>query len=117
MLHGMFLEKEFVGQKFKEYRKKASLTQEELAEKVGIAEKHYGRLERGICLPALDTFFNLVKVLNIPLSDFGIETNSTQDIERENLIKEIFLSKPRELNALSGILKIIKDISQTVEEV
>ncbi len=33
----------FIGQKLKEYRKKASLSQEQIAEKTGLAEKHYGR--------------------------------------------------------------------------
>ena len=35
MLHDMFLEKEFIGQKLKEYRKKLNISQEKLAEKVG----------------------------------------------------------------------------------
>ena len=38
----MFLDKKFIGQKLKEYRKKASLSQEQIAEKTGLAEKHYG---------------------------------------------------------------------------
>ena len=56
----MFYDKEFLGNKFKEYRKNANLTQEALAEKIGIAEKHYGKLERGAFVPSLETFFKLV---------------------------------------------------------
>ena len=65
MLPTMFLDKKFIGQKLKEYRKKASLSQEQVAEKTGLAEKHYGRLERGACMPTLETFFKLIEFLNI----------------------------------------------------
>ena len=34
----IFYDKEFLGKKFKEYRKLAKMTQEELSEKVGIAK-------------------------------------------------------------------------------
>lgn len=107
MLKNVFSDKKFIGLKFKEYRKKKSLTQDEVAEKIGIAEKHYGRLERGICLPALDTFFKLVDYLDIPLSDYGIRNITTND-HREMLIKEILISNPQEIGTYLDIIRIIK---------
>ena len=117
MLQKAFFDKKYIGQKLKEYRKKANLTQESLAELVGIAEKHYGRLERGICLPTLDTFFAILGVLHIPLSDFGIQSEFPISQEREKLIKEIFLLQPDELVAVYEILKIIKNMQKISEEI
>ena len=52
----VFCDKEYIGKKFREYRKKYNYTQEEIAEKVKISDKHYGKLERGVFLPGVDTF-------------------------------------------------------------
>ncbi len=87
----MFFDKKFIGQKFKEYRKKLHYNQEKVAEKTGIAEKHYGRLERGTCMPTLETFFKIIDVLKIPLSEFGKISNLAEDDNRNNLIREIYL--------------------------
>ena len=79
----------FLGKKFKEYRKKANLTQEELSEKIEIAEKHYGKLERGVFMPSLETFFKLIDTLKIPLSEFGIQIEKIENTNRDRIIKEI----------------------------
>ena len=104
----MFLDKKFIGQKLKEYRKKANLSQEQVAEKVGLAEKHYGRLERGACMPALETFFKLISVLNIPLAEFGAKSDDIENKSRDELIKEIYLSNDKEIAAYLNIIKTVK---------
>lgn len=50
------------------YRKHAGLTQEQLAERVGISRQHMGAIEApNLCRPiSLDLLFNLATVLNIP---------------------------------------------------
>lgn len=111
MLHYMFLDKVFIGQKFKEYRKKNKMSQEELAEKAGLAFKHYGRLERGDCIPTLITFFKLIDILNIPLTEFGINSKNIKNKEKEELIKEIYLSNEKEINVFLNMIKSIKSLN------
>ncbi|MGN0627591.1 MAG: helix-turn-helix domain-containing protein [Oscillospiraceae bacterium] len=50
------------------YRKHAGLTQEQLAEKVGISRQHIGAIEApNLCRPiSLDLLFNLATVLEVP---------------------------------------------------
>ncbi len=50
------------------YRKHAGLTQEQLAEKVGISRQHMGAIEApNLCRPiSLDFLFNLAEVLDVP---------------------------------------------------
>ncbi len=52
------------------YRKHAGLTQEQLAERVGISRQHMGAIEApNICRPiSLDLLFNISTVLDIPPS-------------------------------------------------
>ena len=66
----MNLDKEYIGKKLKEYRKKAKMTQETVSNRIDIDEKHYGKLERGLFTPSLESFFKLINVLNIPLALF-----------------------------------------------
>ena len=106
----LFLDKEFLGKKFKEYRKKVKLTQEDVSEKVDISEKHYGQLERGSFNPSLETFFKLVETLNIPLSEFGIKNKEcgNKNKVRDELIKEIYSSSDSEIELYMEFVKSIK---------
>ena len=106
----MFLDKKFIGQKLKEFRKKANLSQEQIAEGAGLAEKHYGRLERGTCMPTLETFFKLIEFLKVPISEFGIRIDEGRQKKREELIKEIYLLNSKEIDAYINIIKIIKSL-------
>ena len=57
-----------VGYNIAYYRKHAGLTQEQLAEQVGISRQHMGAIEaQNICRPlSLDLLFNIAAVLDIP---------------------------------------------------
>ena len=79
----MNLDKIFIGRKLKEYRKKLKLTQEEVSYRIDIDEKHYGKLERGLYMPSLESFFKLINVLNIPLDEFGVLKHSDSKIKNE----------------------------------
>jgi transcriptional regulator with XRE-family HTH domain len=47
-------------------RVRANLTQEDVAERVGLATEVYGRLERGGMLPSVPTLKKLCEILRIP---------------------------------------------------
>jgi transcriptional regulator with XRE-family HTH domain len=59
-----------VGYNIAYYRKHAGLTQEQLAERVGISRQHMGAIEApNLCRPvSLDLLFNIAAVLEIPPS-------------------------------------------------
>ena len=50
----------------KKYRKKNKLSQEELAEEIGISTRHLQRLEQDEEKIRVSTFKRIVKTLNIP---------------------------------------------------
>ncbi len=54
-----------VGIAAREARNRAGLTQEEVAERVGISPEVYGRMERGGFLPSTPTLFKLCHVLGV----------------------------------------------------
>lgn len=61
--------KELLGARIKELRKKEQMSQEQLAEKIGIDPKHLSRIEVGKGYPSLETLDNLSKVLNVEMKD------------------------------------------------
>lgn len=62
--------KELLGARIKEIRKAKKLSQDALAERVGIDAKHLSRLEVGGSFPSLDTLERLAEVLEVELKDF-----------------------------------------------
>lgn len=54
-----------LGQIFKEYRLKNKLTQEEIAEKLGISVKYISRIENGIGGVKVETLVNYMNILCI----------------------------------------------------
>ena len=99
-------DKKIIGQKIKSYRKKRGYTQAELAEKITISEKHLSKIETGLHFPSISAFWNACEVLDIPLSDFGINIDtSTENELREDFIRKIYLLNDSELEYFSKFLQ------------
>lgn len=94
-----FDDREYIAKKIKLARKKANLTQEELAEKVGISAKQISRIEIATYSPSLSTFLKLVNILNIDIREFGINNSITEDKNtvRKNLMKLVYNATDAEL--------------------
>ena len=104
-----FNDKRFMAKQIKTYRKKADLTQAELAEKVELTTQHISRIESGCYTPSLTKFFKLIDVLNIDLRIFGFNTKKTGDPIRDSLIERIMLASDEELILYENFLSCIKD--------
>ena len=49
-------------------------------------------------------------IMNIPLYEFGINADNSQNLKREELIKEIYLANTKEIDAFLNIIKTIKKL-------
>ena len=114
----IFDDREYIARKIRLARKKANLTQEELAEKIGISAKQISRIEIATYSPSLSTFLKLVSILNINISEFGIQNTEIKEVNsnRENLIKLIYNATDSEiefyyliLNTMAKNINIIKE--------
>ena len=68
--------KRVLGRRLKALRKRAAMTQEELAERAGINPKYISGIERGRENPTLDTLLRLARELGVQpveLFDFDLE--------------------------------------------
>ncbi len=72
--------KENFGKKVKEYRIKLSLTQEELAEKIGISAKSLSQIELGNNFVSAETLDAICNALNVqPKNMFDFSDNITKN--------------------------------------
>ena len=58
-----------LGKNIKKFRKKAGLTQQGLADKVGISLNFMGKIEVAFSKPSLDTVIDIADKLNTTVSD------------------------------------------------
>jgi len=69
------------GQNVKKYRKQSGLTQEQLAEKLGISQKHLSIIETGTQFASASLIGKISEVLGVSVADlFG---GSNDDIKKE----------------------------------
>ncbi|MBR5662775.1 MAG: helix-turn-helix transcriptional regulator [Bacilli bacterium] len=87
-----------IGNKISELRKKKGLSQEELAEKIGVARQTISKWELGETSPDIKQSKELSKIFNVSLDELT-----------DNDIKDILVEKTSNTEKLSGIiLKLLK---------
>ena len=62
----MDFDKKYIAQILQNARKRKHLKQSELAEIIGISEKHLSKIETGKNYPSLDNFLKIIEVLGLP---------------------------------------------------
>lgn len=62
-------DRKLLGQGIRKYRKRADLTQEQLAEKVDINPVYFGQIERGYKVPTVDVLLRIARALGVRLRD------------------------------------------------
>lgn len=82
-----------IGNKIREVRKSIGLTQEQLAEKAGIDNKHLSKIENGLHLPTYKTLEKIYEAFEININDIKIPNKI---IENKN---SIFLKSIEILNS------------------
>ena len=86
----MKTKKELLGQRIKFFRENRNLTQERLAEKVGIDSKHLSRIENGRNYPSLETLEKILTNLNVSYEDiFNFQTLVPRDKLIENITEKL----------------------------
>lgn len=80
-----------LGERIKIYRVKRGLTQEKLAEKVGVNETYISRVETGSAKPSLKLLFNLSVVLETTMDNLIVDSKLIEDNPVDKSIEEMLL--------------------------
>ena len=98
-----------IGQHIRKFRKAYNLTQEQLAEKVGISTSHMNHIETGNTKLSLPVFFYFSNALCIKTDEllYGLPQSNKTAIKEE--LEEIFNScSLQELYILESVVKAVK---------
>lgn len=100
--------KKLIGARIKVLRKQAGLTQERLAEQVGLDSRHLSRLEVGQHFPSLDSLERIAVALNVPLAEFfQFPVPDSTAAMREYLTKFAEQANESQLRLAVRVLKLV----------
>ena len=96
------------GKRVKERRKKNNLTQEQLAEKIGVYQKQIGNIETGVCFTTFQTLEKLAQVFNVEIEElFKISHLNTREEIINNINKMLQNAKDTELSVIQRVIQSI----------
>lgn len=98
-----------IGERIRYYRKKAGLSQEEVAEKIGLTQKHISRIEGGYHSSLFITIMMIAKAVNVPIDAFteNIDEHSNSAIINTIIAEMADMNRPQ-LEMLKDNIEIIK---------
>ena len=103
---------EKLGARIQEERKKARLTQEQLAERVDLSVNYIGYIERGKQAPYLKTLERIAEAIGVEVYELFLFKKEERNIsDEDSAIKDLLLTlhnrPPKEIRFIASILKQI----------
>ena len=107
----MNVDYKLIGERIKKTRKLNGITQDVLAEKLGVSIGYVSQVERGITKISLDLLGAISSILGCDIASFIAEsaTNSSEYMESE-LLSEIRKLDSKKKKYILGIIKLTNDI-------
>ena len=94
-----------MGDRIRETRKKVSLTQEQLAERLEVSVEFISQIERGLKLPSMQVFIKLLEVLHVSADYLLRDSVSTGQLYGDNAIgRKIEKLTPKQRIALEALI-------------
>lgn len=101
-----------MGQRILYYRQKANLTQEKLAERIGLSPNHLSRIEAGKHNPYFENIMLAAKELDVPIDAFLEDVEENQINTFLQIIKsDISTMNKNQLTMLKRFIEILKDFN------
>lgn len=94
-----------IGEKLRFFRKRAGLTQAELAEKAGLADRTYADIERGMSTMRVSTLIQICEVLNITPNDVLSHENE-KVLTSEELVSRLKNVPPSKRRAVYQLVEL-----------
>lgn len=100
-----------LGEIFKEYRIKNKLTQEKIAEKLGISVKYISRIENGTGGVKVETLVNYMNILGISPNIIFDKLIINEDLRPQlNLSNKASKLSNEKINFVSDIIDMLEDL-------
>ena len=97
---------ELIGDKLHAYRKKAGLTQSEVAELAGLSDRTYADIERGSVNMRIETVLRICKALQITPDSILTEENLSYHERQKEILDKLNACTPRERETALQLLSV-----------
>ncbi len=108
----LILDMGIIGNKLFAIRKKAGMTQEEVAEAAELSLRTYADVERGCVNMRVETILRICKALNITPDEIFTQTSAEANATQEEIMDKLSSCRPKEKEAA---LKLLKVYLQSIE--
>lgn len=95
-----------IGNKLLSIRKKAGLTQNEVAEAAGLSDRTYADIERGSVNMRIETILRICKALHITPDDVLTEENISLTEQQTELLEQLNACSPKEKETALRLLSV-----------
>lgn len=105
--------KRAVGKRIKIVRQRSGLTQDQLAEQVGLSPKYISGIERGVENPTMDIFLRVAKILGVEPYDlflFG-ESEESEKMLRKGIEKMVREADREKLQLYFDVMRNILQLT------
>lgn len=100
-----------IGKRIQKYRIQKNLTQEQVAETVGISQKHLSRIEKGYHNPRFDMIIHIAEALNIPTDALAKDLSDNDvDVFLESIRPNIEKLSVKQLEYVKKNIELILEL-------
>lgn len=102
------MNQEKIGLFIKSKRKEKLLTQEQLAEKLGVSSRSISKWENGVCMPDISLYGDICNILSISLTEFilGEEKNDKIELRESDKSIESIINNSNNNNVFNRIIML-----------
>ncbi len=97
-----------IGQRIRKYRKAHGLSQEQLAEKVGISVTHMSHIETANTKLSLSVFVDIARALEVQADDLLSDNKGGKQIAEEEIIDTLNSASAAQVKIIADIVKATK---------
>lgn len=97
-----------IGQRIRKYRKAQGLSQEQLAEQIGISVTHMSHIETGNTKLSLPVFVDIAEVLGIQTDDLLSDERGGRKLSMDELTEILETCSGAQLRIISDLVKAAK---------
>ena len=101
-----------VGQRIQKYRTQRNLTQDQVAERAGISQKHLSRIEQGYHNPRFDMIIQIANALSIPIDALAKDmSDDDMTVFLESIKPEIEKLSPGQREYVKKSIELLNEIN------
>ena len=113
----IFLDYDKIGQRIRRYRKARGLSQEQLAERIGISVTHMSHIETGNTKLSLPVFVDIARVLEVQTDDLLFDFLSDPKVSFHELAEALENCTPQQIRVILDVAKATKIALEKYTEV